>query len=149
MKPEHVQIDSRLNDIDDCLYRVAMRVLVVKDDEVLLVREADDNWWALPGGGVDHGETIEAALVREVEEELGIPAKEIHSDFEIVYYNIGNVVNAVPRMNLFFKAKVPEELLKKTDHVAEWRWFTKDEFLKQELHPSYNKIELVKVIFGE
>ena len=140
-------IDPRLNDIDDCLYRVAIRVLVVQDNKILLVKEADDNWWALPGGGVDHGETIEATLVREVEEELGIPAKEVSSDFEIVYYNIGNVVNAVPRMNLFFKASVPEELLAKTVHVEKWAWFTKDEFLKADLHASYDKAKLAKVIF--
>lgn len=140
-------IDPRLNEIDDCLYRVAIRVLVVQHDKVLLVKEANDNWWALPGGGVDHGEAIESSLVREVEEELGVPAEAVSSNFEIVHYNIGNVVNAVPRMNLFFKAMVPEDLLKKTDHVSEWKWFTREEFLKQELHPSYDKLKLVDVIF--
>jgi len=141
-------IDPRLNDIDDCLYRVAIRVLIVQGDKVLLVKEAGDDWWALPGGGVDHGETVESTLVREVEEELGVPAKEVSSDFQIVHYNIGNVVNAVPRMNLFFKATVPEPMLKKTDHVSEWRWLTKDEFIRQDLHPSYDKAELTNVIFA-
>lgn len=142
-------IDPRLNDIDDCLYRVAARVLIVQDDKVLLVKEADDAWWAVPGGGVDHGETIEGTLVREVEEELGVSPKAIASDFQIVHYNIGNVVNGVPRMNLYFKATIPKELITKTGHVAEWKWCTKDEFLQQELHPSYDKTELVTVIFGE
>ena len=144
-----MQIDPRLNDIDDCLYRVAIRVLIVQDDKVLLVKENSDMWWALPGGGVDHDETVESSLVREVEEELGVSAKEVSSDFHIVHYNIGNVVNAVPRMNLFFKASVPEELLKKTDHVSEWKWFTKDEFIRLDMHPSYDKAELVDVIFSE
>jgi 8-oxo-dGTP pyrophosphatase MutT (NUDIX family) len=144
-----MHIDPRLNDIDDCLYRVATRALIVQNNRVLLVKESSDDWWALPGGGIDHGETVESSLVREVEEELGVPAKEVSSDFQIAYYNLGNVVNSVPRMNLFFKAFVPEELLKKTDHVAEWRWFTKDEFLNQEIHPSYDKTKLVNVIFGE
>lgn len=142
-------IDPRLNDIDDCLYRVAIRVLIIQDDKVLLVKEADDDWWALPGGGVDHGETVASALVREVEEELGVLANKVSSDFQIVHYNIGNVVNGVPRMNLFFAASVPEELLGKTDHVAEWKWFTKDEFLKLDMHASYDKAKLVDVIFGE
>lgn len=144
-----MDIDPRLNDIDDCLYRVAIRVLIVQGGKVLLVKEADDDWWALPGGGVDHGETIEASLVREVEEELGIPANQVSSNFEIVYYNIGNIVNAVPRMNLFFKATVPEALLGKTSHVAEWKWCTKEDFLAMGLHPSYDKAALVDVIFGD
>lgn len=142
-------IDPRLEDIDDCLYRVAIRVLIVQDNKVLLIKEADDDWWALPGGGVDHGETVESTLVREVEEELCVPASEVSSDFKIAYYNIGNVVNNVPRMNLFFKATIPEELLSKAEHAADWKWFTRDEFMQQDLHASYDKTELARVIFGE
>lgn len=142
-------IDPRLSDIDDCLYRVAIRVLAMHDGKVLLVKEADDDWWALPGGGVDHGETIESTLVREVEEELGVPAALVQSDYEIVHYNIGNVVNAVPRMNLFFKASVPPEQLKKTGHVAEWKWCTRTEFMEANLHSSFAKQELADVIYSE
>jgi|SRR6185503_9548619 len=144
-----MEVDSRLNDIDDCLYRVAIRVLIVQKDKVLLVKEVSDGWWALPGGGIDHGEMVETSLRREVEEELGVPAKEVLSNFQIVHYNIGNVVNGVPRMNLFFKATVPEKLLEKTAHVTEWKWFTKDEFLKVDMHPSYERTKLVGVIFGD
>lgn len=144
-----MQIDPRLNDIDDCLYRVAARVLIVQDNKVLLVKESDGGtWWALPGGGIDHGEAIESALAREVEEELGVPAREVKSDLQIAYFNIGQVVNGVPRMNLFFKAHVPEQLLTKTDHVAAWRWFTRDEFMQADLHASYDKSELAGIIFA-
>lgn len=143
------QIDQRLNDIDDCLYRVAIRVLIIQKGKVLLVKEVSDEWWAVPGGGVDHDEVIESSLVREVEEELGVPAKEVSSDFQIVHYNIGKVVNGVPRMNLFFRATVPEKLLEKTTHVVEWKWFTKDEFLKVDMHSSYDKTKLADVIFGD
>lgn len=142
-------VDSRLNDIDDCLYRVAIRVLIVQDDKVLIVKEASDSWWALPGGGVDHGETVESTLVREVEEELGVPAQEISSDFQIAHYTIGNIVNGVPRMNLYFKASISGELVRRTDHVEKWAWVTKNEFLKENLHPSYDKAKLVEVIFED
>lgn len=143
-----MHIDPRLNDIDDCLYRVAVRALIVQNNRILLVKEAiGGTWWAFPGGGVDHGETVESSFVREIEEELGVPAKEVSSDFEIVYYNLGNIVNAIPRMNLFFKASIPEDRLAITDHVEKWAWVTKDEFLRLEMHPSYNKVALVDVIF--
>jgi len=144
-----MQIDPRLNDIDDCLYRVAIRVLIVQNNKVLLVQEAFDDWWALPGGGIDHGETIPSALTREVEEELGVPAEQVSSDFQIAYYNIGKVVNGVPRMNLFFRASAPEGLFKKTNHAAKWQWFTQDEFMESAMNPSYNKTDLAKVIFGD
>jgi 8-oxo-dGTP pyrophosphatase MutT (NUDIX family) len=128
---------------------VTVRVLIVQDDKILLVKETLDGRWAFPGGGVDYGETIESAVAREIEEELGVPAMEISSDFQIAYYDIGAIISAVPRMNLFFKVSVPKTSLKKTEEVSEWKWFTKDEFLAQELHASYDKMKLVDVIFGE
>lgn len=141
-------IDRRLNDIDDCLYRVAARVLIVQDEKLLLVRELE-GWWAFPGGGVDHGESVESSVAREVEEELGVPADELSSDFRIVYYNIGSVVKGVPRMNLFFKASIPEGLLNKTTDIVEWAWFTREEFLELDVNPSYDKVALAGVVFDE
>jgi 8-oxo-dGTP pyrophosphatase MutT (NUDIX family) len=144
-----MEVDIRLKDIDDCLYRVAARVLIVQDNKVLLVRESTEGMqWSIPGGGVDHGETVKLSLTREIEEELGVAAEEVSSDFEIVYYSIGSIVNGVPRMNLFFKASVPKQSLKKNDHTSECVWFTKDEFTGLDMHPSYNKAELGDIIFN-
>lgn len=51
--------------------------LIVKDDSVLLVKiahGANKDYWMLPGGLVDEGESAEQAAVREVREEAGIQA---------------------------------------------------------------------------
>ncbi len=143
-----MDIDPRLNEIDDCLYRVAARAFIMQDGKILLVKEVSDGWWAIPGGGVDHGETVGSTLIREITEELGVPEKEVSSDFDVVHYNIGNVANGIPRMNLFFKVTIPEDFLAKTDHVSEWKWFAKDEFLGADIHASYDKATLADVIFA-
>ena len=47
-------------------------VAVLKDGEVLLIRRGDNNRWDVPGGGLESGETPEAAARREMTEETGL-----------------------------------------------------------------------------
>jgi 8-oxo-dGTP pyrophosphatase MutT (NUDIX family) len=52
---------------------LGVRCIVVREDgRVLMVRHTYLPGWYLPGGGVDRGETIEAAIARELDEEVGI-----------------------------------------------------------------------------
>ena len=59
--------------------RVAAYGLVVKDAEILLCRISKElphaGHWTLPGGGIDFGESPEAAMVREVFEETGLSVR--------------------------------------------------------------------------
>lgn len=141
-------VDPRLEKIDDSLYRVAVRAIIIQDNKVLLVKEhVADGWWAIPGGGIDYGETLSSSFTREIEEELGVSAEHISSDFKIIYHTIGKIVNGVPRMNVYFKASILKEHIKKTAHVQQYAWFSKKEFLESNLNASYDKTELATVIF--
>jgi ADP-ribose pyrophosphatase YjhB (NUDIX family) len=53
-------------------------VLPDREGRLLLVRRADNGYWALPGGGVEPGERVVEAVVREVEEETGIHVKPVN-----------------------------------------------------------------------
>jgi 8-oxo-dGTP diphosphatase len=62
--------------------RVAAYAVVAVDGRVLLTQMSDNTpipgQWALPGGGLDHGEAPIDAVVREVHEETGHVLRDVH-----------------------------------------------------------------------
>ena len=55
--------------------RTAARAVLRNKDKIALLHVTRHNYYKLPGGGVDEGETIRQALVREVAEETGCTLK--------------------------------------------------------------------------
>jgi ADP-ribose pyrophosphatase YjhB (NUDIX family) len=49
-----------------CIIHQGRRILMVKH------RQYGDEWWCLPGGGVEAHEALEAAALRELREECGV-----------------------------------------------------------------------------
>jgi 8-oxo-dGTP diphosphatase len=57
----------------DYLYRLSIKAVVRNEaGNVLVVKEGGDTQWDLPGGGMDHGESIHQALARELYEEVSL-----------------------------------------------------------------------------
>lgn len=85
--------------------RIRVCGIVVKEDSILLINHTKLNesgsWWSPPGGGVNFGETLQEALLREFKEETGLLI-EVQKQLFITEY-IESPLHAV---EVFFRVKV-------------------------------------------
>ena len=59
--------------VSELIMRPSIYGVIIKDDKILLVRQWDG--YDFPGGGIDLGEDLRSALVREIREETGMESK--------------------------------------------------------------------------
>jgi len=58
--------------------KVDVRAFIVDNDKLLLVQEAQDGKWSLPGGWADVNHTPSEAVIKEIAEETGFKARTTH-----------------------------------------------------------------------
>ncbi|PWV43929.1 NUDIX hydrolase [Chrysanthemum yellows phytoplasma] len=111
----------------DPLFSPGASVIVYENNKYLLQFRKDFNVWGLHGGAMELGETGADVCVRELEEETGLKALEIHpfrtycgKHFVINYPN-GDVV--YPVVMAFLVTKTQGKLSPQDDEVAELKWF--------------------------
>ena len=111
----------------------AAYVMVRRGDEVLLLLRADtgymDGYWAVPAGHVERGESVLAAAVRELKEEVGIDVDP--SDLQPVtamHRTGGNGDPIDERVDFFFVTEKwsGEPRLMEPDKAADLDWYPLD-----------------------
>ena len=55
---------------------LGVRTMLIKNDRIVLVRHTYSPGWHMPGGGVERGESIHEAAIREAQEEAGVDMTE-------------------------------------------------------------------------
>ena len=140
-------MDERIDYLDDPAAPEAnsvvpsANVIVVNDQgEILMIRRTDNGNWAVPGGGMDLGESITDTAVRETLEETGI-------DCEItglvgIYTNPQHVIlytsngEARQEFSVVFTALPIEGQLRASTESSEPQWLAPSVIPDLQMHPS-------------
>ena len=113
------------------MIRPGVAAVIFDGARILLQRRDDNKRWGLPGGGVEPGESVRAAIVREVREETGLDVEPlrligVYSDpanHQIVTYPDGNVIHYVSTV---FECAVRGGALTCCEESLELGWFAPD-----------------------
>jgi 8-oxo-dGTP diphosphatase len=116
--------------------------IVDGDDRVLLTRRCIEPFcgqWVMPGGKIDHGEPLLAALHREVREEVGL---EVHVDGLVdVYEHVGLGPRNDHYVILYYRARpAGGELCPNGAEVTEARWVPATELARYGMTPGTRHI---------
>jgi len=132
------------------LPRVAVGAVVLKDNRVLLVRRAKppaQGLWAIPGGSVELGETLQQAAEREILEETGITiqAKKPVYTFDLIEKDENNRIRfhyvIVDLMADYISGKpLPG------DDADEVRWVSSEELKNLDVNP--RTLTVLNSVFG-
>ena len=112
--------------------KVAQKAILIREDGMILsIRRSktDPNrplWWDVPGGDVEYGEDLTAAIKREVREEVGISLENL-TLLDVIGFTIPSGEYWV---SIGYYAHVPQDTVVTLSwEHDQFEWITKEEFL--------------------
>lgn len=114
-------------DRKNAYYRVSVKAKIEQNGKILLVKENGKDW-DLPGGGIEHDESIAEALKRELEEEIGLSHFKITSK-PILCKMIDKMANR-PLLFIIYNISINESIQPKSTNNIESRFFSKNKLPK-------------------
>ena len=106
--------------ISSAPFRVGVYAVIFQEGKVLLALRRDIDWWNLPGGGLEAGETVAEGIRREVREETGL---EVEVEKLVGVYSKPQKQEVV----LSFLCRVVGGTLTDTEESRECRYFSPKE----------------------
>ncbi|ABD09525.1 MULTISPECIES: NUDIX hydrolase [Frankia] len=114
---------------------------IVPDSEgrILLIRRTDNGYWAIPGGGVEPGESVRQATAREVMEETGISCEV--TGVVGIYSNPGHVAaydngEVRQQFSICFRTRMTGGEPRTSDESSQVRFVAISDLPSYKMHPS-------------
>ena len=148
MSASLVSLASLVNAFNPVTPQLRVAAIIVRNRQILLVehRKRGEKYWVLPGGRLEGLETLDAALRRELHEELGLDAHV--RELVIVSEMLAPDRHVV---NLIFQAEIGEgaaPVLDPRDPVlAGWQWVAVDQLPRLDFRPPI--AEAIRAVVAE
>lgn len=121
--------------------------IIIHEDNIVLIKRLNEpykNQWALPGGFVEYGETVENATIREAKEETNL---------DIELNNLIGVYSNPERdprrhtISIVYKANLKENTLNAGSDAKDCKFFNIKEAMNMKLAFDHN--EILNDAFGD
>jgi 8-oxo-dGTP pyrophosphatase MutT (NUDIX family) len=134
------------------LFSLRVAGVALRRRRVLIHRSVDDDFWCLPGGRAEFGESASATLCREIQEELGVDV-EVERLLFVVENFFPHDARNFHELGLYFQMRPPEDW----EHLdaagafqgheggvpVEFRWHPLDRLDEIVLYPRFLRSELL------
>jgi 8-oxo-dGTP diphosphatase len=106
--------------------KTSTAIILYRDSKILLIKRNTVpfiGYWALPGGRIDPGETIEQTIIREVKEETGLEITIVFKVGEYIEKGVKDDVEYEYYPTCFLVKPVGGEIKKQESEIQEIKFF--------------------------
>ena len=115
-----------------------VRLVIKRNDKVLLCKNLKNGHYFLPGGHVEFGDSLEETVYKEMSEELGLNKEDIHKISFINYLEAqyGEGEDSHCELNMIFSADLSDVEIKSQEDHIDFEWFIISEIENVNLLPT-------------
>lgn len=120
--------------------RSAGALILNSDNQILLVFQAKGRFWEFPKGKIESGESDDEAMLREIEEEVGLTQLALIPGFdEEIFYKFETPEGTIQKSVRYFAFRTLQKPRMSSEHL-EYQWCGQEDALKLLRHENFKRL---------